>query len=427
LVRCHPHEAFVLSSESKPSNWRKSEEAGKVVEGSVKHIVVIGGGFAGLWAAMGAAKRLEESSDNADIAITLVNRDEWHAIRVRNYETNISDARLPLRPLLEQAGVELVIGEVTDINTDQRVVTVSGAGDAGEKSRTLGWDRLVLAAGSALVRPDIPGLAVFGFSIDTWDDANQLNTHLQELEDKVAGSSVLIVGAGMTGVELACEMPARLRGLGIEQPRVILADSANEIGLSLGDEARPVITDAFIKLGVEALPLVSIAEIDREGATLVDGSRINAATIVWTAGVRPSGLAAMVPGGHAPDGRLRVDSCMRVAALDYVFAAGDIATAPTEDGNETVMSCQHGRPMGRTAGYNAACDLIGSDMISLRFNPYVTCIDLGPFGALLTAGYDRRLVETGEAIKKRKTTTNRINIYPPKPANRRSLMAAAAP
>jgi len=398
-----------------------------VAEGSVKHIVVIGGGFAGLWAAMGAAKRLDEASDNADIAITLVNRDEWHAIRVRNYETNISDARLPLGPLLEQAGVELVIGEVTDIDTDQRVVTVSGAGDAGEKSRTLGWDRLVLAAGSALVRPDIPGLAEFGFSIDTWDDADRLNTHLQELADTVAGSSVLIVGAGMTGVELACEMPARLRGLGIEQPRVILADSSDQIGSSFGNEARPVITDALITLGVEALPSVNVTEIDRKGATLVDGSRIDAATIVWTAGVRPSGLAAMVPGEHAPDGRLRVDSCMRVAALDGVFAAGDIAAAPTEGGNETVMSCQHGRPMGRTAGYNAACDLIGSDMISFRFNPYVTCLDLGSFGALLTAGYDRRLVETGEAAKERKTTTNRINIYPPKPANRTSLMAAAAP
>lgn len=398
-----------------------------MAEGSVKHIVVIGGGFAGLWAAMGAAKRLDEASDNADIAITLVNRDEWHAIRVRNYETNISDARLPLGPLLEQAGVELVIGEVTDIDTDQRVVTVSGAGDAGEKSRTLGWDRLVLAAGSALVRPDIPGLAEFGFSIDTWDDADRLNTHLQELADTVAGSSVLIVGAGMTGVELACEMPARLRGLGIEQPRVILADSSNEIGSSFGNEARPVITDALITLGVEALPSVNVTEIDRKGATLGDGSRIDAATIVWTAGVRPSGLAAMVPGEHAPDGRLRVDSCMRVAALDGVFAAGDIAAAPTEGGNETVMSCQHGRPMGRTAGYNAACDLIGSDMISFRFNPYVTCLDLGSFGALLTAGYDRRLVETGEAAKERKTTTNRINIYPPKPANRTSLMAAAAP
>ena len=398
-----------------------------MAEGSVKHIVVIGGGFAGLWAAMGAAKRLDEASDNADIAITLVNRDEWHAIRVRNYETNISDARLPLGPLLEQAGVELVIGEVTDIDTDQRVVTVSGAGDAGEKSRTLGWDRLVLAAGSALVRPDIPGLAEFGFSIDTWDDADRLNTHLQELADRVAGSSVLIVGAGMTGVELACEMPARLRGLGIEQPRVILADSSDQIGSSFGNEARPVITDALITLGVEALPSVNVTEIDRKGATLGDGSRIDAATIVWTAGVRPSGLAAMVPGEHAPDGRLRVDSCMRVAALDGVFAAGDIAAAPTEDGNETVMSCQHGRPMGRTAGYNAACDLIGNDMISLRFNPYVTCLDLGSFGALLTAGYDRRLVETGEAAKERKTTTNRINIYPPKPANRTSLMAAAAP
>jgi NADH dehydrogenase len=398
-----------------------------VVEESVKHIVVIGGGFAGLWAAMGAVKRLEEASDNAEIAVTLVNRDEWHAIRVRNYETDISDARLPLGPLLEEAGVELVVGEVTDIDTDQRVVTVSGTEGASEKSRTLGWDRLVLAAGSALVRPDIPGLAEFGFSIDTWDDADRLNTHLQELVDTVAGSSVLIVGAGMTGVELACEMPARLRGLGIKQPRVVLADSSDEIGSSFGNEARPVITDALITLGVEALPSVNVTEIDGKGATLGDGSRIDAATIVWTAGVRPSGLAAMVTGEHAPDGRLRVDSCMRVAALDGVFAAGDIAAAPTEGGNETVMSCQHGRPMGRTAGYNAACDLIESDMISLRFNPYVTCLDLGSFGALLTAGYDRRLVETGEAVKERKTTTNRINIYPPKPANRTSLMAAAAP
>ncbi|MFP6704571.1 MAG: FAD-dependent oxidoreductase, partial [Alphaproteobacteria bacterium] len=98
----------------------------------------------------------------------------------------------------------------------------------------------MLAAGSALMRPDIPGLAEFGFSIDTWDDADRLNTHLQELADTVAGSSVLIVGAGMTGVELACEMPSRLRGLGVEQPRVILADSADKIGSSLGDEARPV-------------------------------------------------------------------------------------------------------------------------------------------------------------------------------------------
>ena len=396
-------------------------------EGSVKHIVVIGGGFAGLWAAMGAAKRLDEASDTPDIAITMVNRDHWHAIRVRNYETDISDARLLLGPLLEQAGVELVIGEVTDIDTDQRLVTVLGAGNAGEKSRLLGWDRLVLAAGSALVRPDIPGLADFGFSIDTWGDADRLDTHLRELANTVAGSSVLIVGAGMTGVELACEMPARLRGLGIEQPRVMLADSADEIGLSFGSEARPVITDALMALGVEALPSVCIAEIDKTGATLGEGSRIDAATIVWTAGVRPSGLAAIVAGEHTPDGRLRVDSCMQVAALDGVFAAGDIAAAPTEDGNETVMSCQHGRPMGRVAGYNAACDLMGNDMISFRFNPYVTCLDLGPVGALLTAGYDRRLVESGEGVKERKTTTNRINIYPPNPVNRKSLMAAAAP
>jgi NADH dehydrogenase len=249
----------------------KIRGAGNMVDGSVKHIVVIGGGFAGLWAAMGAAKQLDEASNNLEIAITLVNRDDWHAIRVRNYETNISDARLPLGPLLEQAGVKLVIGEVTDIDTDQNLITVSGTQNGGEKSRTLGWDRLVLAAGSALVRPDIPGLAEFGFSIDTWNDADRLNTHLQELADTVASSSVLIVGAGMTGVELACEMPARLRGLGIEQPRVILADSEDEIGSSFGSEARLVIANALVALGVEVLPSVSIAGINKKGATLAEG------------------------------------------------------------------------------------------------------------------------------------------------------------
>ena len=89
----------------------------------MKNIVVIGGGFAGLCSALGAARRLDEEGET-DIHVTLVNRDEWHAIRVRLYEPNISGARVPLAEVLEPAGIELVVGEVTGFDFDARTIAL---------------------------------------------------------------------------------------------------------------------------------------------------------------------------------------------------------------------------------------------------------------------------------------------------------------
>ena len=83
----------------------------------MRRIVVLGAGFAGLIAAVGAARKLSELNiPKSDIAVTVVNRDPWHAIRVRNYETDLSDVRVPLDDVLGPIGVELVIGEVTGID-----------------------------------------------------------------------------------------------------------------------------------------------------------------------------------------------------------------------------------------------------------------------------------------------------------------------
>src|SRR6185312_9911389 len=113
----------------------------------MKRIIVLGGGFAGLIAAVGAARKLAELRiPRSDIAVTLVNRDAWHAIRVRNYETDLSDVRVPLDDVLTPIGVELMVGEVAGIDTAAQAVVSRVDG----QPVTLGYDRLIFALGSEL-------------------------------------------------------------------------------------------------------------------------------------------------------------------------------------------------------------------------------------------------------------------------------------
>ncbi len=109
------------------------------------------------------------------------------------------------------------------------------------------------------------------------------------------------------------------------------------------------------------------------------------------------------------------------------FAAGDVAWFPIDGSRSCVMSCQHGRPMGRFAGHNVVCDLLGLPMLPLRIDWYTTILDLGPWGAVCTAGWDRHVATTGEAAKRTKMIINRDRIYPPRSGGRRAIFAAAAP
>jgi NADH:ubiquinone reductase (H+-translocating) len=91
------------------------------------------------------------------------------------------------------------------------------------------------------------------------------------------------------------------------------------------------------------------------------------------------------------------------------------------------MSCQHSRPMGRYAGHNVVCDLLGRPMRELQISWYTTILDLGPRGALYTEGWDRRVAATGASAKRTKEIINRERIYPPLSMNPQEILAAAAP
>jgi NADH dehydrogenase len=128
--------------------------------------------------------------------------------------------------------------------------------------------------------------------------------------------------------------------------------------------------------------------------------------------MRASPLTAQIPVERDRLGRLPVDDYLRVIGIDNVFAAGDAALARMDDNHMSVMSCQHGRPMGRYAGYNVASDLLGEPMMPLRIPWYVTVLDLGPAGAVYTEGWDRQVVAQGDEAKATKQIINTQRIYP---------------
>ena len=394
----------------------------------MKRIVVLGAGFAGLIAAVGAARKLAELKiGKDDITVTIVNRDRWHSIRVRNYETDLSDVRVPLDGVMGPIGVDVVIGDVTELDCDRHEIACRVGGHAS----TLPYDRLVFALGSELVRPPIPGLAEHGFDIDTYDAAARLSAHLVALPARPASPgrfTALVVGGGLTGVEMATELATRLRDIaGAEPARVILADRAPQIGSNMGDAAREVIDEALRVLGVETRPGVTIAAVDAHGVQLSSGEKIETQTVIWCAGMRAHPLAASLPGEHDRFGRVAVDRFLKAEGAPDVFAAGDAAAALVDGEHASVMSCQHARPMGRIAGHNVVCDLVGAPMIPLDIGYYVTCLDLGAWGAVYCQGWDRQVTATGAEAKVTKQTINCQRIYPPRSRNAAEILAAAAP
>ncbi|MCV7195036.1 NAD(P)/FAD-dependent oxidoreductase [Mycobacterium angelicum] len=386
-------------------------------------VLVIGSGFAGLWAALGAARRLDELAVPAgSVEITVVSAEPFHDIRVRNYEADLSACRIPLADVLDPAGVAHVTDEVTGIDADARRVT-SASG------QTYPYDRLVLASGSRVARPDLPGLPEFGFDVDTYDGAVKLQHHLQKLADgpaTPAAATVVVVGAGLTGIETACELPARLRAMGMT-PRIVLVDHNPFVGSDMGVSARPVIEKALADNGVEAKTGVGVAAVGPDNVSLSSGEQLATATVVWCAGMRANSLTEQLPVARDRLGRVAVDDYLRVVGVPAMFAAGDVAAARMDDEHLSVMSCQHGRPMGRYAGYNVISDLFGQPMLALRIPWYVTVLDLGPAGAVYTEGWDRMVVSRGAQAKATKQTINTQRIYPPLTRSRADLLAAAAP
>ena len=393
-----------------------------------KSILIIGAGFGGFWSAL-SAMRLLDKHGREDITVQVLAPVAELRVRPRFYEPQVHTMRTSLTRLFEATGVQFIPGVARQIDVEQQTVSYQ---DPAGVSATLNYSALVLAAGSQLNLPDIQGLQAHAFNVDSIEQAERLETHMHSLAalpDTPARSTVVVAGGGFTGIETACEMPERLREiLGADcQPRVIIIDRGQAVGAAMGTAIAPVIAEATAELGVEWCLASSVVAVDEQGVTLADGQRIDAATVVWTAGVRASELTAQVPAERDPLGRLHVDANLRVIGSPNVFATGDSAFAACDElGNHALMTCQHAIALGRSAGNNAAAQLLGVAPVPYSQSKYVTCLDLGAWGAVFTEGWDRQVKLVRQEGKALKTQINTQWIYPPI-ADRDVALAAADP
>jgi NADH dehydrogenase len=379
----------------------------------MQSIVIVGGGFAGVWAALAAAElRRTSSCRGRNFSIRLVSRDPWLTIRPRLYESSLEGVRVPLDDVLAPVGVELVRGEVTRIDPARQAIIVADV--AGEQ--TLSYDRLVLAAGSRLHRPQIPGIE-YAFGVDTYAEAIGLEQHLSTSD---ARSSAVVVGAGFTGIEVATALASRRR--------VTVVDRAPVIAPDLGSAARSHVEAAFATLGIDARLGAGVAAVSPDGVTLDNGEQLPAGTTVWTGGFRASDLAGHFGVDRDEIGRVSVDEYLRISGVPSAYAAGDVARAIADSGDDwhvAPMSCQCAIPMGAVAGRNAAADLLGLRREPFTHSEYVTCLDLGDAGALFMEGWSRKPRLTGFWAKTMKRAINTRLIYPPRAVAASALTSAA--
>ena len=298
----------------------------------------------------------------------------------------------------------------------------------GEQRLQIGYDRVVLALGSQLRRPSIAALS---FDVDTFWSARRLATHmdgLRECPPSPSRNTVAVVGAGLTGIEVATALPARLnRAFGGQQWQIILIDQAPVVGSDMGEHARPIIEEALATAGIKTRLGQSVQRLDRFGLALSSGEEIPAATVIWCAGLQANPATLLLAGQHDHLGRIWVDALLQVRDAPAMFAAGDVAAVLVDPEHCSVMSCQYARPMGRIAGHNVVADLYGRPMLGLATAPYVTILDLGAWGAIYTAGWDRRVRAAGADAKRTKIAINCQRIYPPRNGSRVDILAAAAP
>jgi NADH dehydrogenase len=149
--------------------------------------------------------------------------------------------------------------------------------------------------------------------------------------------------------------------------------------------------------------------------------------VIWCAGRKANPLTKCFPLARDRFGRLPVTPDLKIDGLVAEFAAGDVARFAIDGSHSCVMSCQHGRPMGRFAGHNVVCDLLGAPMLPLTIEWYTTILDLGGWGAVYTEGRDRRVVAQQAVAKRTKEMINRWRIYPSLSRDRWEIPAVAAP
>lgn len=393
----------------------------------MKHLVIIGGGFSGFWSAMSALRQSREMGKNSELKITVINKDNYLTNRPRLYEANLDNVRIDLQPLLQPLGIDLVTGLVTDIQPQKQTLAVKKAGE----DLTMHYDYLIVAAGSRLKQPEIPGSHLI-HNVDQFESAADLHKHIERLAkgnfEGEGAKTVVVVGAGLTGLEVVTGLQEIAEKYTTEKLRIILIDRQPQFGSGYSNEAREYINEVLMNSNIELRPGTLPVKVDEDYAYLSNGEKIAAKTVIWTAGLEASPLNKFFTGNKDNMNRLEVDEHFKLPEYSNISVTGDAALSKPDDGVYAAMSCQYSLFQGKWSGHNAVADIFGGEKLPYKQSTYVTCVDLGPQRAMFTRGWDRQLEVKEDAGKKIKMEINTVWIIPsPNPEDNVNASVPADP
>jgi NADH dehydrogenase len=346
---------------------------------SKKRILILGGGFGGVY----TARRLEQLlRRRPDVEIILVSRDNFLVLTPLLFEVcsgtlDFRHCALPIRAFLRTT--RFVQATVQGIDLERRVVHVTAAGESAD----LTYDQLVLALGAMTNRQMIPG-SEHAFTFKTLADAFLLRNHVIErferadvepdLERKARLLTFVIIGGGLVGVELFGELTAFVDGIirfyknvRRDEVRFVLLQGGErlmpEMDPKLADYGTSVLTgrrgaDVRTNARAQAIEPGKIHLAPSEGMT-GEGETIAAETIILAAGIVPNPVVAGLPVAKDRRGHIVVEGTMRCPSHPDVWALGDCASIPSPDGTPYPNLAQHALREARVLAANIVAVLDG--------------------------------------------------------------------
>jgi NADH:ubiquinone reductase (H+-translocating) len=342
-------------------------------------IVVLGGGFGGVYTAMHLERTLGRSAE-----ITLVSRENFFLFTPMLHEVAASDIDIthlvsPLRALLLRTTI--FVGEVVSIDCQSRSVAVIHGSDAHQ--HRLPFDHLVVALGSITNFYGLPGLERNALTMKTLGDAihlrNEVIAAMEEADGECAGGgdeplTLTVVGGGFAGVETVAGLNDFVREglryyprLSSHRVRIVLIHAGSVILPELGEKLGRYAQQELTRSGVEIITNAKVAECSEQGVRLADGRLIPSHRVVWTAGTSPHPLIHDLP-CRLDHGRIAVEDTLAVPGWPGIWAVGDCAVVPDRrTGHPYPPTAQHAIRQARTAARNIAASLKGNPLISFRF------------------------------------------------------------
>jgi NADH dehydrogenase len=362
-----------------------------MAEAPRRKVVIVGGGFGGVYAALELDKWLFRFPD---VDVTVVNRENFFLFTPMLHEVAASDLDItnivsPVRKLV--SNVEFFDGDVERVNLDARTVTVSH-GDG--HTHDLPYDHLVLAPGSVTNFFGLPGLEERAITMKSLGDAITLrNRMIQQLEeaetecgapDRDHLMTFVVAGGGFAGVETIAGMNDFVHHalpfyphIPREKVRMILVHPGEVILPELSPKLGRYAQEKLAERGVEIRAKTKVSGVTPNGVCLTDGSRIDAATIVWTAGTQPNPLVKTLP-CRTEKGRVCVDEFLRVPDWPGVWAVGDCALVPDPaTGGFHPPTAQHAIRQGKVLARNILRQLRGEAARPFRFRTIGQLASLG--------------------------------------------------